>query len=357
MGGLALRGIGNQVWARLCGEPGIKLRVEGTNSLSSDPKINVVGMVASYVMDKLRARELESGGEPGLELLLKSEIPVGSGLGSSAASSVAGAMAVNVLLGDSLSRRELLHTARLGEKFTSGSGHADNVAPSLMGGVTLAPCYEPDDFEQEVEPVALPLPSDLMRRLHLAIVRPCIQVNTMQAREILKDVNEPIREIVRYTGAMAAELACDRSPRCDRYKKIKSDASERLSQACGGKEADSVEKYLHGTERLVRAFIAGDIKEVGKAVEQDAIITSKRARFISDSSGCDLYGPLVKAARDGGAYGCSICGSGPSIFAVTDSREKAFKISDIMSETLKRKGTEHQSFVSTINDKGAHVLK
>ena len=64
----------------------------------------------------------------------------------------------------------------------------------------------------------------------------------------------------------------------------------------------------------------------------------------------------MNAAHESGAYGCSICGSGPSIFGITDSEKKAFAVTDAMSEVMNRAGVECQVFVSTIDDRGSYAL-
>ena len=79
--------------------------------------------------------ELEPGF--GIELQIEKGIPIGSGIGGSAASAVAGVLAANALIGEPLSRLELLKYAILGEKVASGAVHADNVAPALLGSLVL----------------------------------------------------------------------------------------------------------------------------------------------------------------------------------------------------------------------------
>jgi homoserine kinase len=70
----------------------------------------------------------------GIEMILHKSMPVGSGLGSSAASSVAAAVAVNALLAKPLSKADLLPFILEGERLACGSAHADNAAPCLLGG-------------------------------------------------------------------------------------------------------------------------------------------------------------------------------------------------------------------------------
>ena len=75
----------------------------------------------------------------GVELIIHKGIPLQSGMGSSAASAVAGVVAVNALLDEPLGKKDLLMHAIEGEKFASAGLHADNVAPSLFGGLVFCP--------------------------------------------------------------------------------------------------------------------------------------------------------------------------------------------------------------------------
>lgn len=95
--------------------------------------------------------ELEPGF--GIELQIEKGIPIGSGIGGSAASAVAGVLAANALLGEPLSRLELLKYAILGEKMASGAVHADNVAPALLGSLVLIRSAGTEDV------IRLPVPS------------------------------------------------------------------------------------------------------------------------------------------------------------------------------------------------------
>ena len=139
--GLALQRPGDVVEAEARPAPGIEIvEVTGADGLTTDPETNVVGVAAAAVL-----RRLEAGATQGVRLWLHKQMPLASGLGSSAASSVAGALAVNQLLGGSLSPAALIECAMEGEAAASGEAHADNVAPSVLGGIVLIRSYEPLD--------------------------------------------------------------------------------------------------------------------------------------------------------------------------------------------------------------------
>ena len=97
-------------------------------SLAIRPK-NVASVSARAFLDHM-------GEKRGLEIALNKGLPLSSGLGSSAASAVVAVIALNKLYGEPYSREELLPFCLEGEALVSGY-HADNVAPCLLGGITL----------------------------------------------------------------------------------------------------------------------------------------------------------------------------------------------------------------------------
>src|SRR5690606_35735178 len=149
--GVAIDEPGDEVYMRRVDQPGVRL-VNITGDDGRLPREAEKNTVSASVLTFL-----QHIGQPdiGLEIELHKQMPIGSGLGSSAASTVAGLFAVNTLLGSPLSRKELLPFAVQGEALACGHGHADNVAPALLGGVTLIRGYDPLDV------VALPAPPQL----------------------------------------------------------------------------------------------------------------------------------------------------------------------------------------------------
>ena len=136
--GLALEGVGDRVVARRVTSPGITIaEVRGMDGeihpyLSNDAEHNTASIAAQALWDQV-------GAEGGAELKVLKGVPLQSGMGSSAASAVAAVVAVNALLDEPLAVKELLPSALEGEKYASGGLHADNVAPSLLGGLILCP--------------------------------------------------------------------------------------------------------------------------------------------------------------------------------------------------------------------------
>src|SRR5262245_18649977 len=148
--GLALTKPGDTIEAEISDRPGVEfVEITGDRGqLSRDPARNVAGRAAAEV---LRRAQVNAG----VRLWLHKEMPLASGLGSSGASSAAGAVVVNELLGRPLAASDVLLSAMEGERAASGSPHADNVAPSVMGGIVLVRSYDPLDI------VRLPVPANL----------------------------------------------------------------------------------------------------------------------------------------------------------------------------------------------------
>ena len=130
----------------------------------------------------------------GFEVELDKGIPLGSGIGGSAASAVAALVAANALLSKPLPVVTLYELAREGEAAASGSRHGDNVAPMLLGGLTLAP--------EKGAPVSLPAPASL----YCAVVHPHFVLETRRAREALRGTYA-LHDFVRQSERLALVLA------------------------------------------------------------------------------------------------------------------------------------------------------
>ena len=169
--GCALSAPGDEVIARVKNKSGVSIsKITGDDGrLSKDPKKNTAGVAVLSLLRHLN-------NNTGIEIALKKNMPLGSGMGSSAASAVAAVFAVNKLLDDPLSKEELLPFAVEAERIACGSGHADNAAPSLLGGFILIRSYSPLDI------VKIPCPKNLF----CTVIHPDIEINTRDARRILR---------------------------------------------------------------------------------------------------------------------------------------------------------------------------
>ncbi len=286
--GFAVASPGDEAIVTMTDKPGVIIaKITGDEGrLPLDPKKNTVSATIIKMIEKL-------GSDKGFEIELHKKMPLGSGLGSSAASSVAGIFAVNELLGKPLSPIELLPFAMEGERLASGTAHADNVAPALFGGFVLIRSYHPLDV------IRIPTPTDL----YASIVHPHIEVETRDARSILR------KEI-----------------------KLK-DAITQWGNVAG----------------LVTGLITNDYGLIGRSME-DVIVEPLRAILIPG------FYEVKNAALEAGALGGGISGSGPSVFALSRGKETAQKAGNAMVKAFSTIGIESDLFVSQINANGPIVI-
>ncbi len=253
------------------------------------PKIaeqNTAGFAVLRFLEKIQSGQ-------GINIKLTKQLPLGSGMGSSAASSVAALIAVNHLFDEPLHKSELLTIAMEAEKLACGAAHADNVAPALFGGFILIRENNPPDI------IELPVPENLF----CTIVHPEIEIKTLDARKII----EPFIPLT-----------------------------------------DAVKQWAN-TAGLVAGLYKNDLELIGRSLT-DHIIEPRRARLIPH------FDEVKNTAIAGGAIGCSISGSGSSIFALSSSLKKAQKIADSTSAVFSQYSIENQVYISKINRTGARIL-
>ena len=231
--------------------------------------------------------------QQGVSIELHKKMPLSSGLGSSAASAVAVLFAINTLFDNRLTKSELLSIALQSEKLACGAAHADNAAPALFGGFLLIRENNPPDI------VELPVPENL----YCTIIHPEIEINTADARNILAP-NVPLKDAV---------------------------------------------KQWANTAGLVAGLYRKDLTLISRSMN-DYIIEPQRAKLIPH------FYEMKKAALDSGALGCSISGSGPSLFALSNSQEIAQKIAGSMSAVLANYKICNQIYISTINTEGPKII-
>ncbi|GIV62350.1 MAG: homoserine kinase [Rhodothermaceae bacterium] len=290
--GLCLDGWGDVVEACVVEEPGVHL-LPGEGTVSWTPPLsvaeNTAGRAAHLVMRQL-------GVEGGLALRIHKGIPPGSGLGSSAASAVAGAWAANLAFGGRLAKTDgaLMEAVLEGEAVASGSRHGDNVLPALLGGLVLV---DPDDPAHHRRVRVPP-------GLSIAVILPQVQVLTKAARAILPQ-EVPLRDAVRNAAAFAF---------------------------------------------LVDAFRVGDWEAVGRCIMADRLVEPVRAPLVP------CYEAVRHAALEAGAYGCALSGSGPALFAVTGEEERAGAILEAMLDASRNAGIPARGFVAGIDDQGARAV-
>ncbi len=288
--GLALDAPGDEVLIRRVGSPGVQLTsISGDDGrLPMDPEKNTVSACVKLVLEHLGLEEL------GVEIELEKKMPIGSGLGSSAASTVAGLFAINELLGRPLSKSELLPFALKGEELACGHGHADNVAPALLGGITLIRSYDP------LEVIQLPVPE----QLYCSVVFPHVDVPTRAARQMIRS-QVLLKDAVTQWGNIAG---------------------------------------------LVSGLFTADYALIGRCMK-DVLIEPTRSILIPE------FENMRKVALDQGALGFGISGSGPSVFAFSTDMEKAERITSALQAHLDSTEIGSNGYSSPVNTQGPRVLE
>ncbi len=299
--GFCLHRPGDRLEAEWIDAPGIEIaEVTGDGGkLSADPARNAAGVAANDVLSRSQRLAADLGQATiaggGFRLRLHKQMPLASGLGSSGASAAAGAVAANELLGRPFSRIELVASAMEGERAACGSAHADNVGPSILGGFVLIRSYAP------LEILSLPVPEGL----HVAVVHPHCEVATSEARRVLADRSYPLPDIVANSGNLAA---------------------------------------------LITALHRGDLPLLGRCI-QDRLVEPVRASLVPG------YHAVRRAALEAGALGCSLSGSGPSVFCIADSPEGAAAAALAMRRAFRSNaGIGSEAYVGMVNTEGARVL-
>ena len=183
--GIAFTGRGDLVTAHRTGGGGVRVTAVSDPRIPTDAQRNTAAIAASAVLARARA-------EGGLELTIEKGLPLAAGMGGSAASAVAGAVAADAVLGSRLARMDLLAAALEAEAAVSGR-HPDNAAPSLLGGAVLVASVDP----LHVTPVRV------HAELGLVLVTPGYTVETARARAVLPS-DVPRGEAVGQAARLAA---------------------------------------------------------------------------------------------------------------------------------------------------------
>jgi len=290
--GFALEKPGDFVEAKRVSEKGVRIAsIKGDNGkLPKDAGKNTAGIAAQLVLGMLGKNAKD--GESGVEISLEKNMPLGSGLGSSGASAVAAAVAVNELFGNKLKRGELVLACAKAEEAVAGF-HADNVAPALLGGFVLVKSYSPLSVVK----------IGCLENAFFSVATPDFELSTKKARSVLpKEI--PMKEAISNWG---------------------------------------------NTALMIHALHTQNVKLFGEAVN-DAVVEPRRASLIQG------FYDVKKSALEAGALGCSISGAGPSVFCVSENKAVAESAVKAMQEAFSKNGVESGAVVSKMNVKGAAVL-
>ncbi len=289
--GLAIMGAGDRVTVRRSAAPGVRLVAvrdpggEVHEDLPADAARNTASIAAAALW--------AAHGDGGIELAVHKGIPLESGMGSSAASAVAAVVAANALLKAPLPAAELLPFAIEGERYASRARHADNVAPSLLGGLVLCP--------EMLLPrtIAITPPAGISS----VLLHPDLKIGTAGSRSSLARTCTTQQWLTQQAYLATFLLACER---CD---------------------IELIARSLH-----------------------DVIVEPQRA------AGVPSFAAIKAAALGAGALGCSLSGSGPSLFALAPDAD-APAVAEAMEAACREAGLACQSFVSPMKAPGARLLE
>lgn len=285
--GFALEGIYEEVIVSKRDDEQLVIEaIEGAD-LSLVPEENVATIAAKSLLDHV-------GIKSGFNFHIKKLFLPGSGLGSSASSAAGAVYAVNELLPNPLSRSELLPFALEGEAFASKSYHADNVAPSLLGGCIAIRSYDPLDY------FSVPIAEEL----EILIARPFAEIKTSEAKGLLpKEID--ISTARNQWGNLAS---------------------------------------------LVHAFHTKDWERLNNSI-QDFIAEPVRKSLIPG------YEEVKTIANQNSSVGFNISGSGPSIFMLFTKKENLQKSKKEIAEMYQAKGIDCDFFETKMSNQGCRVVE
>jgi homoserine kinase len=284
--GLCLDTVGDEMIVREVPEKGVRLTKITGQELPLETHKNVAGVAGLALLEQVDA-------SVGYEIEIYKKIKPGSGIGSSAASAAGAVFAINELLGKPFSKQELIYFAMQGEKLASGTEHADNVSPVILGGFTLVRSYKPLDV------LKINSPDDL----YATIIHPQIEVKTSDSRAVLKN-QVSLKKMVTQMGNF------------------------------GG---------------LISGLYTSDYDLIGRSLH-DEIIEPNRLVLIPE------FNKIKKGVIQAGALGAGISGSGPSIFALSKGKETANIVGETMAEIYNTTDIDYDIHVSKINQQGIKIL-
>lgn len=284
--GLCLETIGDEMIIRKSNLKGIRITKIVGADLPLETSKNVAGVAALALLEAIDY-------EFGFDIEIYKNIKAGSGIGSSAASAAGAVFGINELVGKPFTRKELVAFAMKGEAIASGSEHADNVAPAILGGITLVRSTIPLDIIKIESPT----------ELYATVIHPQIELKTSEMRAVLQPMI-PLKSSIVQWGNL------------------------------GG---------------LIAGFYTSDYELIGRSLH-DEIVEPLRGPFIPK------FDIIKKAALENGALGSGISGSGPSIFALSKGIETANKIAKAMIAVYDEIDLPYEIHVSKVNSEGVKII-
>eukprot|EP00892_Ulva_mutabilis_P007209 jgi/Ulvmu1/4860/UM020_0146.1 len=298
--GCAIKGEGDTVRASVIeGEPGkvvIQSIIGDNGKLTLEAEKNCVGIAAAETL------KLLPGGGPscGVALELEKGLPLGSGMGSSAASAAAACWAVNKLFGEPVKKEKLVLAGLQSEAFVSGY-HADNIAPALLGGFILVRSADPLDI-QLIKP-----DEGYCKDLRFVLVTPTFEAPTREMRAALP-AEVPFKSMIANSVAGAS---------------------------------------------LVAAILTQDTPLLGRSLDAEVVVEAARGPLIPG------FAAVKRAAKAAGAYGCTISGAGPTVVAVVDDEAVGERVGQAMSDAFLEHGKLQTNVIQIVElcEQGAITVK
>lgn len=287
--GFAVEAPADEVIITLTEKPGIIIKqITGDDGrLPLDASRNTSGVAVQEFLNTVESKV-------GAEIILHKKLPLGSGMGSSAASSAAALVAINHLFDNPFSREQMLPFAMEAERIACGSAHADNVAPALLGGFVLIRSYAPLDVTK------IPTPAGL----YCTLVHPHIELKTEDSRRVLKSSIQ-MKDAITQWGNIAG---------------------------------------------LVVGMMKPDYGLITRSL-QDVIAEPIRSVLIPG------FDDIKLTALENGALGSGISGSGPTIFCLSTDKATAENVGAKIQERFVDMKLKSDIFVSRINHTGARIAE
>jgi homoserine kinase len=283
--GFALEVPGDEIIVRRNDVGALQLIDESGVGLPLDNKTNIAAIAALSLLEELDNKE-------GFDLVFTKKIQPGSGLGSSAASCVAAVVGINEILGSPFTTPQLLPFAMEGEVFASGSYHADNIAPALLGGFTLIRGYDPLDIKH------IPYPDDL----YCAVIHPNLEFKTSDGRKVLPE-SVPLKTALVQAGNLAG---------------------------------------------LIAGLTTDDYALIGRSIS-DVFAEPVRSKKLPE------FEKLKKLTLEEGALGTGISGSGPSLFSLCRSEEIAASVAEVMKKHFAAHHIASEIYISKVSQAGCRI--
>jgi homoserine kinase len=285
--GVCLDNIGDEITVRKTKKKGVVIKKVSGQKLSTDISLNVAGVSATALLNETKVN-------CGFEIEIHKGIKPGSGIGSSAASSAGSVFAINKLIGEPYTNKELIKFAMYGEMAASGSKHADNVAAVLLGGFTFVRNSIENDYFKLNTPI----------EIAFTVIHPKIELKTKDSRAVVKD-----KVLLKNMVEQSVNLG---------------------------------------------AFISGlyteDYDLIGRSLK-DVIIEPLRSVLIPK------FEKIKSVSINSGALGCGISGSGPSVFAMCKGVTTAINVGNAMKKIYDKLDLDYDVHISCVNDIGIKILK